>query len=135
MMRTFQLLPAVVEQKRNSPPAAPRRAQVIRAPVTGDAHADVPRWREARGVTNTGYGDLVAAARPALQLQAKLKVGTADSPLEREADQVADSVLAGDAPASTQGAGSSPQVQRQAKDREKGEELVHRKPIAALGAA
>ncbi|HEU0202082.1 MAG TPA: DUF4157 domain-containing protein [Burkholderiaceae bacterium] len=60
-----------------------------------------------------------AATGSAVPATAPLEVGAADSPLEREADQVADRVVAGLAGGTIASSAHAPQVQRQPKEKEK----------------
>ncbi len=69
---------------------------------------------------------------PGPPIQAKLKVGAVDDPLEHEADRVADQVMRMPAPG-VSGASTPPQVCRKCAACE-GEEQLHKKPAGTLSA-
>jgi hypothetical protein len=69
---------------------------------------------------------------PGPPIQAKLKVGAVDDPLEHEADRVADQVMRMPAPG-VSGASTPPQVWRKCAACE-GEEQLHKKPAGTLSA-
>lgn len=116
----------VSRRQREQVNAADAMARVSEAPASTLLPADIVALQRAAG--NRAVGQILSERVLTQQqnqrtIQAKLAIGAADNPYEREADRVAATVMQTSEP-------SVPHIQRQAVP-EEDEEMVQKKPLAS----
>jgi hypothetical protein len=133
----LRLLAQRASLTRNEPGAQEREADAARAA----AQEAAPSWDFSKVPAYSPGREkpfqMPPGLAPRLPIQAKLKVGAVDDPLEHEADRVADQVMSMSAPG-VPAAAAPPQVSRKCDSCEKEEEKLQSKeagPQAATGEA